>query len=449
MSVDVVVGLYGGDEGKGKITDILAANYSHGVRYSGGPNAGHTLLLEDYTELNLHQVPSTVAHPEIINVIGDAVLLDAEKLDTEIGYLASHGFLLDPDRLKVSSSAHLILPHHVFADILRETGPDKRGSTKSGISPCAADKDNKTGLRVESIENHYNRLAFWIYGNLAKITDAEWDRINKWRDEQKPSLPPITSIIDEADRYLEAAKRISQYSTDTSLYLNNELRSGKARVLAEGAQGFVLDKDQGTYPWVSATNNVSGAASVGLGIPPHYIDHVYGVMKATQSRVGTGPMPTRIDDEELASLLRGEFGTVDGEFGKTTDRPRDMAFPDLAVLRRAIMVNGIEGKISVALTKLDRVRLFGDRALIGVRHVRKGKPISVAANAGYKQDQSTAEFEVVDTWQDDISRARSFEDLPDAAQQYVSFIERQLETPISIIGVGPGRDQTIFKPAKS
>jgi adenylosuccinate synthase len=435
MAVDVVIGLQRGDEGKGRFVDMLAEDHDIVARFNGGNNAGHTVVLPDGRELALHLIPSGIAHLHTMNVIGNGTLVNPTGLVEEIANIRSKDIEVSRRNLKLSSASHLILPHHISADEIREAGTSRQGSTKSGIAQVASFKAMRTGARTEIIKQNPGELLELVYEGL----------IAQRLLREEAGLDPIDekSIANE---YVENAKSLGKYVTDTVFYLNQELRKDKpARVLAEGAQAFLLDIDHGMYPFTTSTSTTTGGVSTGLGIPPSFIDKVVGIAKAVQSHVGGGPFVTEISDKTLLERLHGDMSTIDAEKGTTTGRVRRLGHLDLPQIRRAQMVNGEGEKQTMALSKLDWVQRFGAEVLICVAYERRGKRLEIAPDAAYKLEQCTPVYKSLPTWEDDIRDVRKFTDLPKNAQHYVEFIEGQTKVPIAMIGVGPKRDQVIVR----
>ena len=431
MSIEVIVGEQRGDEGKGRFTDMLAAHADIVGRGQGGPNAGHTVLTDDGRELALHSVPSGIAYEHTMNIIGRGCLIDAVKLDREIDDIQAKGFEVSPQNLMINSGAHLILPHHVSEDEIREAGDGRQGSTKSGISPTAGAKyGRKTSeaIRAEDINNNLLKIGTAISFNLKKQQKA--------RDDAE--LPEI-DIQAVAEEYIDKVLKLSAFITDTEVYLHRQIEKG-ARVVAEGAQAFWLDPDHGMWPAVTSTSTTAGGVLNGLGIPPKYVSNVVGVSKLIQSHVGGGPFVTEIEDIGLLDQLHGQMGLVDSEEGTTTGRKRRLGYLDLPAIRRAQWVNGTN---EMAVTKLDWVPRFGGTVKICTSYTRKGKELRVAPDAAYKLEQSEANYVELPTWSEDIQGVRKFEDLPQAARNYITFIESEMNAPITMIGVGPARDQVI------
>lgn len=437
MSVDVIVGYQRGDEGKGRFVDMLAEHYDIVARYNGGSNAGHTVVYEDH-DLGLHQVPCGVTRPDITNVIGNGMVIDPGRLVTEITSLRSIGLDISPDnnhKLMVSSAAHLVLPHHIYADSMRESGSRAQGSTKAGISPAYASKAMREGVRAELIVDAPDELFEAAYRAL----------VNQNQARRRAGISLIDSRKIARD-YVETAKQIGPFIADTTLFLNQELRkTDPARVLAEGAQAYLLDIDHGMYPDTTSSSTISGGVCTGLGISPHYIGKVTGVAKAIQSHVGGGHFVTEIHDPDVLKDLYGDMDQVDSEKGTTTGRIRRLGNLDLPGLRRAQMVNGSELSQEMALTKLDWVRRFGKSVLICTAYEYRGEVHEIAPDSAIKLRASTPIYEELPSWDEDIQDIRNFDDLPTNAQGYIKFIQDRTGVPITMIGVGPRRNQVIIR----
>jgi adenylosuccinate synthase len=432
MAVDVIVGLQRGDEGKGRFVDMAAKDYDIVARFNGGNNAGHTVVLASGDVLKLHLVPSGIAHPGVINIIGNGTLVNPIKLVEEIASIESKGIKVTTDNLKISSSAHLIMPHHIYDDEIREAGDGRQGSTKSGIAQVSAAKALRTGVRAEMIQNDLEGLRVLTLAGLMA--------------QKQPRAEAGLESIDEkkiTDEYVEGAKKLTDFITDTVVYLNQELNKDKpARVLAEGAQAFLLDIDHGMYPYTTSTSTTSGGVSPGLGIPPSAIGKVTGVAKAVQSHVGGGPYITEVTDADELAKLHGDMTTVDAEYGTTTGRKRRLGYLDLPQIRRANMINGTNEMI---LSKLDWVPRYGDQIKICVAYEKDSKTLQIAPDSALAIEAATPIYESLPNWTEDIQDIRVFDDLPKNAQTYVEFIEQKLGIPISIIGLGPEPDQIIIR----
>lgn len=434
MAVDGIVGLQRGDEGKGRFTDMWAAEYDVIARYNGGPNAGHTVVTPEDLRLKLNTLPSAAAYPDKMSVIGDGVFIDAIKLWDEIEYVRDNGLEVSPKNLLISSSAHLILPHHIVLDEKREAGSKGQGSTKSGIAQVDADFALRQGLRAEVINNRLTDVYDAVLEGLIR-NGPLWNQIlaRIGLDYGRQSDKKLAAT------YVDRAKRLGDFVTDTMLYLNNELDKGKS-ILAEGAQAFLLDKYQGMYPHTTSSITTSGGISPGLGVSPQSIGKVLGVAKAVPSHVGGGHFVTEVHDEHLQAQLHGDLSAPDAEFGTRTGRKRRLGHLDIPLIRRA---NKANGTTEMALTKLDWLSRYDDEIPVCVSYTRKGNNLKVAPNAEYKLQQSEPNYEYLPAWDEDISDVRRFEDLPGAAQDYVKFIQDKAGVRISMIGVGQGREEVI------
>ena len=432
MPINVVYGLDRGDEGKGRYADMLAEFHEIVARYNGGPNAGHTVMTPEGVVYALHQLPSGIAYAHTVNVMGNGMAVDPIKLRAEMEDVMSKGAELTPDNLLISSAAHLILPHHVSLDEIREAGAGRQGSTKSGIAPMYADKAMREGMRAESINNFPEELTDRVHEKLIDQAEAR----------ERLELEPLDEDA-ITEQFYESIQPLGAFVTDTAFYLNSRFKDNPSTmVLAEGAQGYLLDIDHGMYPTTTSSSTGVGGVITGLGVPPGHIDRVIGVAKAVRSHVGGGPFVTEIHDPGELEMLHGDMTTVDAETGTTTGRVRRLGYLDLAQLKRAQMENG---DTEMALTKLDWVPRYGDHVSICVGHRRKGKELPVATDAAYKLDQSEAILVDLPTWDQDISDVRKFEHLPTEARGYIEFIEGHTGIPITYIGVGPAREQVIIR----
>jgi adenylosuccinate synthase len=430
MPITVILGAQWGDEGKGKITDLLAAQTDLVVRYGGGDNAGHTVTVGT-ERFALHLIPSGILYPRVTCVLGGGMVVNPQRLLAEMDGLAARGVDVSPARLKLSGQAHLILPYHLALDGAAEglRGGAALGTTRRGIGPAYTDKAARTGIRAQELLHPPDALAQRIREQLAaknEILDKIYNR---------PRLDAMADAMIEET--LIHARRLAPYISDVPETVGHALRSGK-RILAEGAQGTLLDLDHGTYPYVTSSYPTIGGALIGLGVGPQHIERVVGVVKAYQTRVGAGPMPTELDGE-LAELLRGTGAQPWDEFGTTTGRPRRCGWLDAVTLRHAVRVNGLT---DVALTKLDVLSRF-ETIQICVAYDLDGQRIE-----SFPTDQTVLArcrpiYQTLPGWKDEIARARTFEDLPGQARDYALCIEEMLGIPVSYISVGPGRDQTI------
>ena len=424
MAVTVVIGSQWGDEGKGKIVDLLSDEVDVVARYQGGANAGHTICWGDQTFI-LHLVPSGIFHEGVTCVIGNGVVIDPVALMKEIGMIRDLGYGVE-GRLFISHNAHLIMPYHKKIEQARERARDAGaiGTTGRGIGPAYVDKFARTGIRVvDLLDRDVLRR---------KLTRSIEEKNAILKSVYGAETLDLEHIIEE---YVEFDQHIDPYVTDTTAYLNQALRAGK-HVLAEGAQGSLLDVDFGTYPFVTSSHPTAGGACTGLGIPPTAVDRVIGIVKAYCTRVGNGPFPTELDDE-TGQRLRDSGA----EYGATTGRPRRCGWLDLVALRYTAMVNGFT---ELAITKLD-VLTGLDRLDVCTQYRYHGK--ETMRFPAEVQTLKTVEprYESLPGWTEDITGAQRFEELPDTAQQYLRFIEDYMDVGISMISTGPKRSQTISR----
>jgi adenylosuccinate synthase len=417
----VLLGAQWGDEGKGKATDILGDKVKYVVRYQGGNNAGHTVVIGDQ-KYALHLLPSGILTPSCIPVIGNGVVIDPAVLLEEIRGLNERG--VNTSNLKISTNAHLITPYHRTIDKVSERflGKAKIGTTGRGIGPAYADKINRIGIRVQDLFDP-SILRQKIEGAL--------------RDKNQVLIKVFNrkgiDIDDVLREYLEYAEILRPYVTDTSLLLNQALDKGEI-VLLEGSQGTLLDVDHGTYPFVTSSNPTAGGASTGSGIGPTRISRVIGIVKAYTTRVGSGPFPTELFDDDGEKLR-----SVGGEFGTTTGRSRRTGWYDAPIARYAVRINGLT---DFFLTKLDVLTGWG-KIPVCVAYEIDGKRVEEVPSSQSDFHHAQPIYEYLPGWSEDISKARKLSDLPTNAQKYVKFLEEISGAPMSAIGVGPGRDETI------
>jgi adenylosuccinate synthase len=417
----VLLGAQWGDEGKGKATDILGDKVKYVVRYQGGNNAGHTVVIGDQ-KYALHLLPSGILTPTCIPVIGNGVVIDPAVLLEEIRGLNERG--VDTSNLKISTNAHLITPYHRTIDKVSERflGKAKIGTTGRGIGPAYADKINRIGIRVQDLFDT-SILRQKIEGALKDKNQVLVKVFNRKGLE-------IDEILKE---YLEYAEILRPYVTDTSLLLNQALERGE-NILLEGSQGTLLDVDHGTYPFVTSSNPTAGGASTGSGIGPTKISRVIGIVKAYTTRVGSGPFPTELFDEDGEKLR-----SIGGEIGVTTGRARRCGWYDAPIARYAVRINGLT---DFFLTKLD-VLTGWEKIPVCVAYEIDGKRVEELPASQSDFHHAKPIYEYLPGWSEDISKARKLSDLPINAQGYVKFLEKISGAPISAIGVGPGRDETI------
>jgi adenylosuccinate synthase len=420
MSVTVIVGSQWGDEGKGKIVDILSDQFDVVVRYQGGANAGHTVLIGD-KKFILHLIPSGILRDGVMCAIGNGVVIDPKALMEEITLLESMGINIK-GRLLISHNAHLIMPYHKLIDKLNESGANKIGTTGRGIGPCYIDKYARKGIKIVDLLDK-EILREKIKQNIEEKNVL----LTKVYNEKELD---VESIVNE---YIEFDKYIDEYISDVPLYLSNALDE-KKNILLEGAQGALLDVDFGTYPFVTSSNPTSGGACTGSGIPPTKISSVLGIVKAYTTRVGLGPFPTELEDE-LGEKLR----KIGVEFGATTGRPRRCGWFDAFLLNYSRMINGI-GR--AAITKLDVLSHF-DEIKVCVGYEINGKKLKTYPTSLGEMMKVTPVYETLKGWNSEISNITSYDLLPAEAKDYLQFISQQSGFEISIISVGPRRDQTI------
>jgi len=421
MPAIVLVGAQWGDEGKGKATDLLGDTVDYVVRYQGGNNAGHTVVIgtEKYA---LHLLPSGILSPNVVPVIGNGVVIDPAVLLEEIRALDSRG--INTSKLVISTNAHLITPYHRTIDKVSERflGKAKIGTTGRGIGPAYSDKISRIGIRVQDL---FDRSIL-----EQKLEGALHDKNQVLTKVFNRKNMAVAEILEE---YLAYAEILRPYIADTSLLLDKALKAGKT-VLLEGSQGTLLDVDHGTYPFVTSSNPTAGGACTGSGIGPKAITRVIGIVKAYTTRVGSGPFPTELLDDDGDKLR-----TIGHEYGTTTGRNRRCGWYDAPIARYAVRINGLT---DFFLTKLD--------VLTGWEKI----PVCVAYDVdGTRHDELPASqtdfhhakpiYEYLPGWKEDISKARTVSDLPKNAQDYVKYLEEISGAPISAIGVGPGRDETI------
>ncbi len=420
MSVSIIVGSQWGDEGKGKIVDILSERFEIVVRYQGGANAGHTVQIGDKQYI-LHLIPSGILRENVICVIGNGVVIDPKALLDEISILEKSGINIK-GRLFISQNAHLIMPYHKLLDSISENTSTKIGTTGRGIGPCYIDKYARKGIRIVDL------LDKKVLEEKIKFNIEEKNNI--LRKVYNHEELDVNEIIKE---YVEFDQIIDQYITDVPSYLNNAISEGKS-ILLEGAQGTLLDVDHGTYPFVTSSNPTSGGASTGSGIPPTKISSVIGIVKAYTTRVGLGPFPTELFGKEGDKLRE-----VGAEFGATTGRPRRCGWFDAFLLNYSRMINGIE---RVAITKLD-VLSYLDEIKVCIAYEINGKRLKHYPTDVNKMIQVTPVYETLPGWKKDISSITEYDELPEQAKNYLSFISHQSGFEINFISVGPRRQQTI------
>ncbi|QKW20901.1 adenylosuccinate synthase [Kitasatospora sp. NA04385] len=421
MPALVLVGAQWGDEGKGKATDLLGGSVDYVVRYQGGNNAGHTVVIGDQ-KYALHLLPSGILSPNVVPVIGNGVVIDPGVLLSELKGLDERG--IDTSKLLISGNAHLITPYHRTLDKVTERFLGKRriGTTGRGIGPAYADKINRVGIRVQDLFDESILRQ--------KIEAALHDKNQLLVKLYNRRAIPAELVLEE---YLGYADKIKPYLADTTLVLDEALKADKV-VLLEGGQGTLLDVDHGTYPFVTSSNPTSGGACTGSGIGPTKIDRVIGILKAYTTRVGSGPFPTELLDADGDALRR-----IGGERGVTTGRDRRCGWFDAVIARYATRVNGLT---DFFLTKLD-VLTGWEQIPVCVAYEIDGKRVEELPYNQSDFHHAKPVYENLPGWSEDISKAQTFGDLPKNAQAYVKALEEMSGAPISAIGVGPGRTETI------
>lgn len=429
MKIDVILGLQWGDEGKGKIVDVLTPQYDIIARFQGGPNAGHTLEIGGDRHV-LHTIPSGIFHPDKINVIGNGVILDPFILSQEIAKLRAKG--VDPSlNLRISKRAHFILPTHRMLDAAyeRAMGKGKIGSTLKGIGPCYTDKTARYGLRTGDLLSgnfieKYNALKS---RHLTILSSYNFNPV----DEQLDGMP----FSEYEKKWHIAAEELKSFQLiDSELYINKAIAEGK-KVLAEGAQGSLLDIDFGSYPFVTSSNTITAGVCSGLGVPPSAIGRVFGVFKAYCTRVGSGPFPTELMDE-----TGEELQTKGHEYGSTTGRARRCGWLDLPALSYAIMLNGVTDLVMMKADVMNDFRMIkvctsyelDNQVVPDLTYETLSEPVKPV-------------YATLDGWKSDLKEAVDFSGLPEKLGGFISFIERSVKLPIAIISTGPGREQTILR----
>ncbi|MBP6184889.1 MAG: adenylosuccinate synthase [Saprospiraceae bacterium] len=420
MQVDVLLGLQWGDEGKGKIVDALAPHYQIVARFQGGPNAGHTLVI-DGVKYVLHTIPSGIFRQGIINLIGNGVVVDPVILKKELGQLDAAGIPYK-DNLLLSRKAHLILPTHRYLDAASEAskGTSKIGSTLKGIGPTYMDKTGRNGLRIGDIQ-------------LAGF-DANYQTLKRKHLHLISLFPDIDfNLQEEEDRWMESLDILrGLHQIDAEYYLHDALLAGK-RVLAEGAQGSLLDVDFGTYPYVTSSNTITAGVCTGLGLAPQKVGEVIGITKAYCTRVGSGPFPTELHDET------GDFLRKAGhEFGSTTGRPRRCGWIDLPLLKYTIMLNGVT---QLAVTKIDVLNAMAD-IKAATAYIYDGKRHN---NIPFDLNQTAVapEYHAFAGWEEDLLQCETYDSLPVACKSFLTYLEEYLHVKVTMVSTGPERESLI------
>lgn len=418
----VIVGAQWGDEGKGKLVDLMAEKADGVIRYQGGNNAGHTIVHGE-TTYKFHLIPSGILYSGKPCMIGNGVVIDPVVLTGELDGLKARG--IDLGGLKISANAHLIMPYHLMLDTAGEArlGKLQIGTTRRGIGPAYMDKAARLGIRVQDLLDEKilkKKIAAALAPKKAQLRDWEKD--------------PALDLQSMTEEYLAYGNRIEQYITDTAKLVHTSLKAG-GTIIFEGAQGAMLDIDHGTYPFVTSSNPIAGAACVGAGVGPTAIDEVWGVAKAYATRVGAGPFPTELENEFGEQLRK-----AGGEFGTTTGRPRRTGWLDLVQLKYAARINGFT---HLTITKLDVLSGLGDLKLCTSYKTNTGAELDDFPYHQSVVHHLEAVYTTKPGWDEDLTKVRSKEDLPQAALDYLAFIAEFVEVPVALVGVGPARDQII------
>ncbi len=420
MGVDVLLGLQWGDEGKGKIVDVLTPQYDIIARFQGGPNAGHTLEFEGIKHV-LHTIPSGIFRNDVMNIIGNGVVIDPVILQKEIKQLEKLNVDVQ-SKLLISKKAHLILPTHKLLDQASEIakGKQKIGSTLKGIGPTYMDKTGRNGLRIGDISSvDFNK-------KYQKLKEKHFKIL-----KDSTLLKNLDSIESEFLKSIEYIKKFKHI--DSEHYLNNASKNGK-KILAEGAQGTLLDIDFGTYPYVTSSNTITAGTCTGLGIAPNKIKKIVGIFKAYCTRVGSGPFPSELKDE-IGEKIR----QVGHEFGATTGRERRCGWIDLPALKYAIMINGVT---ELSMMKADVLDSFED-IYVCTHYIQNEEKINFFPFD--LSDDTKPVFKKVKGWNQDITKSKKESDFPKELSAYINYLEKELEVPISIVSVGPNRSETIIR----
>ncbi|MGJ3240886.1 MAG: adenylosuccinate synthase [Anaerolineae bacterium] len=427
MPVTVIIGAQWGDEGKGRFVDYFSAQANVVARYAGGDNAGHTVAVQGEV-FKMHLIPSGILHEGVVALMGNGMVINPVNLIKEMQQLRDQGVHITPDNLVISTRAHIITPAHIELDRGKESarGEDKIGTTLRGIGPAYLDKIGRRGLRMGLMRN---------LEDFAEALRASLEHYNS--DFADSDYYNAVDVDASVQGYLDVAKMLRPYLRETSIYLGQHLQGG-ARVVCEGAQGTLLDVDHGSYPFVTSSSPTVGGVMTGLGIGPTHVDRVVGVAKSFSTRVGSGPMPTE-EDGAIARRLRGTGDNYWDEFGTTTGRPRRCGWLDTVLLRYSVMVNGFT---EMMLTKMDILSGF-DELKIAVAYEVDGERYDAPPSTITELERAIPIYETVSGWQDDISEARTLDDLPAQAVAYIKRVEALCGVPIKIVSVGPERHQLV------
>jgi adenylosuccinate synthase len=426
MPVTIIIGAQWGDEGKGRFVDWFSSEADIVARYSGGDNAGHTVAVEGEV-YKMHLIPSGIIHEGIVAVMGNGMVINPVNLIAEMIRLREQGVNITPDNLVISSKAHIITAAHIQLDKMKEAkrGDDAIGTTLRGIGPAYLDKIGRRGVRIGQM------LDIEIF---AETLSQSLEYHNQTLSAENFELVNIETSV---QNYIDAAETLRPFIKDTSIYLNERIKES-ASIVCEGAQGTLLDVDHGSYPFVTSSNPTVGGVLTGLGVGPTSIDHVVGVAKAFSTRVGSGAMPTE-EEGEVANRLRGTGANFWDEFGTTTGRPRRCGWLDIVMLRYSTVINGFT---ELMLTKMDILSGF-DELKIAVAYEIDGKRLEYPPTTVTELERAIPIYETLSGWQDDISNARTADDLPKSAIDYINRIAELCAVPIKVVSVGPERQQVV------
>jgi adenylosuccinate synthase len=428
MPITVILGAQWGDEGKGKITDLLAADADLVARFGGGDNAGHTVTVGT-ERFALHLIPSGILYPKVTCLLGGGMVVNPKKLLTEMDGLDARGVDVSPRRLKISGRAHLIMPYHIALDSAAEAarGSAAIGTTKRGIGPAYTDKTARSGIRAQELLHAPQILA----KRISEQVSAKNALLTKIYGQEPLDAQQVV------EEYLRYAEQLVPHVANVSEDIASALRSRK-RILAEGAQGTLLDLDHGSYPYVTSSHPTIGGVMIGLGVGPQHFERVLGVVKAYQTRVGAGPMPTELVDQ-LGERMRGTGTQPWDEFGTTTGRPRRCGWLDMVALGYAVRVNSLT---EMAVTKLDILSRFETLKLC-IAYELDGQRAETFPTDLTVLARCQPIYETLPGWGLDVTTCQTYDELPQEAQDYVGRLETILGIPVSYVSVGPGRDQTI------
>lgn len=426
MPVTIVIGAQWGDEGKGRFVDYFSADAEMVARYAGGDNAGHTVAVQGEV-FKMHLIPSGILHQGVVAILGNGMVINPVNLVKEMNRLREQGVDITPENMIISTRAHIITPAHIELDRGKESarGNEAIGTTLRGIGPAYLDKVGRRGLRIGQM------LDVEVFAEVLE------EALNAYNDLQAKDGFVTVNVNASIQVYLDAAEELRPYIKETAGYLNQRLKDGD-RVVCEGAQGTLLDVDHGSYPFVTSSSPTAGGVMTGLGIGPTYVDRVVGVAKAFSTRVGGGPMPSE-EEGDVANRLRGTGDNYWDEFGTTTGRPRRCGWLDTVLLRYSAMVNGFT---EIMLTKMDILSGF-DELKIAVAYEVDGERFDIPPSTIKELERAVPIYETVAGWSEDISDAKTLDDLPKAAVDYITRVAELCGVPVTTVSVGPERHQVV------